>query len=194
MGNTLNKIFIFAMGAAVGSLVTYKLIKEKYKKIADDEIKSVKEVYDKKATLSKKEILKECHEDGSLSDEEYVKKVENFGYGKDEDWGDEEVSTERPYVIEPEEFGECDYDTISLVYYEDGVVTDSLTGEVIDNVDDIVGLDSLNHFGEYEDDSVFVRNNALQNDYEILLDTRKYFDIHPRGKGGLDVDDSEFDS
>ena len=28
-------------------------------------------------------------------------------------------------------------------------------------MDEIVGKESLNHFGEYEDDSVFVRNDRL---------------------------------
>jgi hypothetical protein len=44
-------------------------------------------------------------------------------------------------------------------------------------VDDVVGFESLNRFGEYEDDSVFVRNDRLKCDYEILLDRRKYSDV-----------------
>ena len=45
----LSKAFIFAVGAAIGSAVTWKLVKTKYEKIADEEIESVKEVYLKKA-------------------------------------------------------------------------------------------------------------------------------------------------
>ena len=44
-------------------------------------------------------------------------------------------------------------------------------------MDEIVGKESLNHFGEYEDDSVFVRNDRLKRDYEILLDQRNYSDV-----------------
>ena len=40
----INKILIFAAGVAIGSAVTWKLVKDKYKKQADDEIASVKEV------------------------------------------------------------------------------------------------------------------------------------------------------
>ena len=87
------------------------------------------------------------------------------------------MGKEVPYVISPEEFGDIEeYDTISLTYYADQVLTDDCD-EVIGNVDDIVGIDSLDHFGEYEDDSVFVRNDRLRTDYEILQDTRNYFDI-----------------
>ena len=49
--------------------------------------------------------------------------------------------------------------------------------EVIEDVEDAVGIDSLNHFGEYEDDSVFVRNDARKCDYEILLDQRTYSEV-----------------
>ena len=83
---------------------------------------------------------------------------------------------DRPYVISPEEFGEGDYETISLTFYADKVLTDE-TGDIVEDVDNLVGLDSLTHFGEYEDDSVFVRNDATNTDYEILLDTRNYMDV-----------------
>ena len=37
--------------------------------------------------------------------------------------------------------------------------------------------DFADHFGEYEDDSVFVRNNRLKCDYEILRDEGEYSDL-----------------
>ena len=49
--------------------------------------------------------------------------------------------------------------------------------EKVEDVDNVVGLESLAHFGEYEDDSVFVRNDRLKCDYEILLDQRTYSDV-----------------
>lgn len=91
---------------------------------------------------------------------------------------EETDDVERPYVIPPEEFGELDYETVSLTYYEDGVLTDDMDN-VIEDLDDIIGEESLKHFGEYEDDSVFVRNDARETDYEILMDTRKFSDIYP---------------
>ena len=45
MNSTLSKVLIFAAGAAIGSAVTWKLIKEKYERIAQEEIDSVKEVF-----------------------------------------------------------------------------------------------------------------------------------------------------
>ena len=37
-----------------------------------------------------------------------------------------------------------------------------------------IGLDSLNHFGEYEEDVLYVRNERLRTDYEVLMDPRTY--------------------
>ena len=47
-------------------------------------------------------------------------------------------------------------------------------GDKIEDVDDVVGMESLTNFGEFEDDSVFVRNDRLRCDYEILMDERTY--------------------
>lgn len=48
----------------------------------------------------------------------------------------------------------------------------------------LLGKIHLKHFGEYEDDSVYVRNDAKKCDYEILLDQRNYqeiFETQPHG-------------
>ena len=83
----------------------------------------------------------------------------------------------KPYVISPDEFGEFeDYERISLSYYADQILADE-DDEKVEDVDNVVGLESLIHFGEFEDDSVFVRNDRLKCDYEILLDQRTYSDI-----------------
>ena len=81
-----------------------------------------------------------------------------------------------PYVISPEEFDEEGYETISLTYYADGVLADEQNFP-IEDVEDTVGKDALNSFGEYEDDSVYVRDDDKGIDYEILLDIRKYSEL-----------------
>jgi hypothetical protein len=92
-----------------------------------------------------------------------------------------------PYVISPDEFAERkDYDTVSLTYYKDKVLTYE-NDEIVKDVDGLIGRDSLNHFGEYEDDSVFVRDDELKRDYEILLDQRNFTDVvsrHPHQAEG----------
>lgn len=82
-----------------------------------------------------------------------------------------------PYVIPPEEFGEKDdYDRVSLSYYSDQILADD-DDQLLEDVEDTIGFESLTRFGEYEDDSVYVRNDRLKTDYEILRDERRYSDI-----------------
>lgn len=83
------------------------------------------------------------------------------------------TSGDVPYVISPEEFDELeDYTPISLTYFADGVLADE-NGVIVDDVEEIIG-DALDHFGEYEEDAVFARNDAKRCDYEILKDERTY--------------------
>ena len=71
------------------------------------------------------------------------------------------------------------YEMISLTHYSDGVLADDDDEKMADDeVDEVVGADYAEHFGEYEDDSVFIRNDKLKCDYEILLDQRKYSELH----------------
>lgn len=183
MNNGIKSTFIFFLGAAAGAVVTWALLKNKYEQIAQEEIDSVKEVFAERLAAAESEGEPEAEKptDKEVEKQEikgnikvYSEIIKGEGYNTEEQ-EDEDVC--KPTVISPEEFGEMDgYDTVSLTYYADGVLTDDYDN-VIEDVDSVVGRESLTHFGEYEDDSVFVRNVTEQTDYEILLDTRKYSDV-----------------
>ena len=177
----------FVTGVAVGAAASWYFAKNKYAQLAQEEIDSVKETFESKYAVS------DCQmEDGGLTEElpeevediqeemnTCVEIIEDMDYTRfSEEKPDIDTRTGlKPYVIAPEEFGEIDdYGTCSLTYYADEVLADELD-EMVENIDDAVGIESLSHFGEYEDDSVFVRNDRLMCDYEILLDTRRYTDI-----------------
>lgn len=163
----------FAIGVAAGALGTWKYVEQKYAKIADDEIASVK------AVLGKRVKVETVDETPAESPKDIYKNIiADNGYTQYSERTDKKVmDKKRPYVIPPEQFGDNeDYEQISLTYYADKVLTDE-DNEVIEDVDDVVGLESLNHFGEYEDDSVFIRNDKRKCDYEILLDQRLYTDV-----------------
>lgn len=172
MKSKLNNCFIFVAGAAIGSFVTWKLIKDKYERIAQEEIDSVREVFtqmelDREETQESREEYEAIKRARKPDLSEYTKMLANSGYVESE----EAVDVERPYVIPPEEFGDIHgYEMVTLYYYPNGVLT-TIEGDEVDYVDDVVGLDSLKHFGEYDDSSVFVRNDRMKVDYEILLDT-----------------------
>jgi hypothetical protein len=169
--------FIFIAGAAVGSVVTWQFVKKKYEQIAQEEIDSVKETYAKLHDKTNDTDVEETVTDETpVYDEEDYEEYDALTTV----YGGENVPNmghDKPYVIPPEEFGENeDYDQFSLTLYADNILTDE-NDCIVEDVESIVGVESLTHFGEYEDDSVFVRNDRLKVDYEILLDTREYSDV-----------------
>ena len=190
MNKTIFGVFMFAIGAGIGSISTWKFVETKYKKIADEEIESVKRVFSRREEKINNDESKDSDDEDELDiDIHTVKQNEKVEYSKisskykssnyiKPEKEKEGESMKSPYVIPPEEFGETDYSTESLIYYADKVLTDDMNN-VIDDVDGLVGSESLNHFGEYEDDSVFVRNDDLATDFEILLDVRNYSDVVP---------------
>ena len=175
-------LFIFAAGSAIGSAVTWKLVKTKYEQIANDEIREMRDFYYNLASENDDidEYEYEDAEDYTPDEsekEEYENVVESTGYRNYSNKKEKEVEDlGRPYVISPDEFDTEDYEVVSLLYFDDGVLTDEQYN-VIDDVEGLVGEDSLNHFGEYEDDSVFVRDDEKKIDYEILADGRKFSDV-----------------
>ncbi len=173
-------LIIFVLGATAGSAMTWQFAKKKYEQIAEEEINSVKEMFSKREQgIADVEITVEPQPSVEASLKKFEEKPDISTYAeilKNEAYVPEgtEMAENKPYVISPDEFGEFeDYDTISLTYYADQVLVDD-GGDMIEDVDDVVGMESLAHFGEYEDDSVFVRNDRLKCDYEILMDERTY--------------------
>lgn len=200
MNNKVIGIIAFAAGAAVGSVATWKLVKTKYEQIAQEEIESVREIYfhnDKdepyddpddetpkvaeirsyKDLVDKTGYVNYCENDVEAMVKEKAKAiVDECNNILD---GSKKVEMEdRPYVIRPDEFDTNDYHITTLSYYKDGVVADYDTGEVLsdEEVENLVGLESLTRFGEYEEDSVFVRNDSRKTDYQILRDEEAYSD------------------
>lgn len=178
--NTLSKLFIFAVGAAIGSAATWKYFETKYEQRIREESESLREAY---LGVPKYEGPNDSDEEAAQVTEEekqeYINLINETGYVNYSDTNtlrQEKNNVNKPYVILPEEFGECDYRTITLTLYADEVLADDMDN-VIDDVDDAVGRDSLDSFGQYEDDTVFVRNDARRSDYEICKDERTYLEV-----------------
>lgn len=192
MNSTLSKVFIFATGAAIGSVVTWKVLKTKYDEIVQEELESIRESYrekidDDKSRIEKLEevsdYIKESFETSLNNSKpdlmEYAAKVMDNHYTSENIEKGMLDDLAGPYVIAPEEYDELDdYEAVSLTYYDDKVLA-HFDGEIIDDIEGTVGFDALTSFGEYEDDAVHVRNNPLKTDYEILRDHRRYEDVYP---------------
>lgn len=185
---TWNEVLWFAAGAVVGVAATYNYFKTKYERIAQEEIDSVKRAF---SAPQQSEVVEGDTESEDALDptpEEianYNSIISAQGYSESDipvDSVRKEVKGVRaPYVIAPTDFDtEDDYEVCSLTYYADGVLADE-QGNVIEDVEGMIGRDSLNTFGEYEDDAVHVRNEALRTDFEILRDLCEYSNVYHSG-------------
>lgn len=179
-------VLIFAAGAAVGSLITWKLTKTKYETLANEEINSVKERWAKRNTkndISKETETEETEDEGDET--EYEPSKEDYkNYNKivtgNEYFSADELEVRMrkgPYVIPPDELGDEDeYEIETLYYFEDKVLTDDMYNP-IEDVEGMVGVASLDTFGQYEDDAVYVRNDRYKTYFEILADLRLYSEV-----------------
>lgn len=219
MNKKLLSVLMFAVGAAIGSAVTWKVIKTKYEQIADEEIESVREEY---ADLMKKmkqklnetatyegpqdsdeEMNEEEEEDDeyypddderdfTAHEEEMIDYYKISGkYRKSEgETADDENSEEGgtgdedevpyingPYVISPEDFA-CSppgYNAQTLDYFSDGILADDW-GVKLD-IDETIGEENVDRFGEYVDDILYIRNERTEIDYEVTRDPRTYDEV-----------------
>lgn len=83
---------------------------------------------------------------------------------------------EKPYVITGDQFlnEQPFFDKITLEYYDDGVLAEALSEEIVDDLDRMIGNESLDRFGEYEEDVVYVRNERFRADYEVIRQHRPF--------------------
>lgn len=199
MNNNLKTILTFGAGAVIGALASYYITKSKYESILEEEIQSVKDTYKKRdAKENPEEQVKE--ENIKDEDTEEVKTTVNkdraiydtiikesgyvnyTAYSKHPSIDEEENApvkdpNDRPYIINEEDYGEeLGYDTQTLTYFADGVLVDDVD-DLVEHVDDVVGLDNLKIFEEFGASAIYVRNDYLMADYEILKDDFNFSDL-----------------
>ena len=209
MNKKILGFLMFTVGAAIGSAVTWKLVKSRYEQFAQEEIDSVKHEYASLMKSMKEKLNENVKEsskdmDNSTNDDEYypddderdftphekdmveyykitskyrqVEDEENDekGGSGDVDEEDDFSYINGPYVISADEFNSSPpgYNAQPLDYFADGILADSW-GVKLD-IDETIGEESLNHFGEEQDDIIYVRNERNEIDYEVARDPRTY--------------------
>lgn len=176
---------IFAIGAAVGSVASMKYFKTKYERIADEEIESVKksitqlvknsDILNKKSDSNPKNNLNGASDNtkGKETLNKVVNKLDYTSFSKSvsqEEAKDDKPEGDLPYIIPPEQVGEDDYECNTYTLYSDGVLTDELNGVVEE--EDLAYLigsrDVFKHIDDYGNGAVYVRNDFLGTDFEII--------------------------
>lgn len=86
-------------------------------------------------------------------------------------------------IISYEVFGDISeestqFDKTTLMYYaEDDTLTDE-RDEIVPDVEAVIGVNTLKHFGHesYDEDTVYVRNYRIDSDFEVLREHGSYSD------------------
>ena len=172
------------IGSAVGVGVTYLYLKDRFEKDLHEEVTALKTHYverdremARKNEERKKELEEKIYSDSEISEFiDYTKmynietqEAASVSYNELVEETDD-ISTAAE-IISDVEFGDPEYDNyrkISVDYFEDGAVFETLSGEALDGFELIAGEDWKGSFGEYTPNVVYVRNHELRTDYEII--------------------------
>jgi hypothetical protein len=193
------------IGTAVGLFAGRARYKLKYEKMAEEEIAEMRTFFQgrEKAIEAQfkaplEEVMdymgyKKAEDQPDQSIEEHLAVQESiaqnvFDTATDHTW-DYAAETKlraanpgRPFVIHLDEYGdEGSFTTSVYTYYEEDEILSDERDEVVDNVDELVGLENLNRFGHGTDNKniLLVRNEALEVDIEITKSNGSYAaDVH----------------
>lgn len=188
---------IFAAGALAGAAVAARAVRDKYHQEAEEEIAEMRDYYrelrknaktpDEDKMVEEENTKEEKEENTKNEYDEIVKGYTNYTQylskaaakyfdtetkeNKKEE--KEERTNYEPFIIDVEEFGEDPtYDTATLTYYKDKVLTNDLD-DVIDY--SVAGEENLKIFDEHPDcKAIYVRDDIYMVDYEIIRDPYQY--------------------
>lgn len=176
MNNNVIAGLSFVAGLVVGGFATWRVLKTKYEQIIKEEIDSVKEVFGRRKAEESETEEKEEKSEVNLRCEdnherEYLNILNKQNYAELEEAKrklQEAREEMRPFTIGYDEFGDNeDYEITTLYKYSDGVIADEL-GNIIEDVDEVLGEENVDTFGEYEEDTIYIQNDYQEVYFEIL--------------------------
>lgn len=208
MNKTLLAIGSLIVGGVSGFFIGKFVYAKKYKQISDKEISEVREAY--KSYFSKKKSVKPAPQKpfetrSTLQEtqpketvvtvvdysEKYREEADQYRTASPVLDRKEQPANSKITVLTPEEFRESSKNAKTLIYYKDGVLADTF-GNVIKDINSEVGPEALKTFGLYDDESVYVRNDNNDFDYEIIRSPKTYGDgteqgrtLHPTDDDGI---------
>lgn len=185
-------LLIFVAGAIAGTVAGIGMSKRHFEAIAAQEINEVRDYYrkankeladqlvDKTAEPEEQTEEPEKIEVNKEEKEEYDNIIKHGNYMTTEEIDDEEElfsEDDEPYIIDPSEFGNNGhYATQTCTYFADGVLVDDVD-EVIEEPETLVGNFHVDIFRDFDATSVYVRNDWMKMDFEILRDDWFWSDL-----------------
>lgn len=177
----LKTLVIFFAGLGIGVLGTRTYLKNKYEEAMNMEIEKVNRVlYEERMRL-----YEEAEKVNDERDEKRVSKVKeeaktfryetakkNYdAYFKETENAAPEEIPHDPYIISANEFAtDRAHDKITITYYSNADILCEEDEVLENNAEELLGTEWKEHFDEGEVGVVYVRNEKLGADYEVLRD------------------------
>jgi len=188
---TIKEPLIFVAGSAIGSVITWLAVKEKYRAQAQEEIESVKETF---ARINQEAIEKAAAAKNKPDPSIYAEKIRQEKEKEQEEYPDTEVEDDTQvdapgylYEITPSEFASYTNDRtkVTLFRFSDDVFTDEmyertdprdwLTGYLM-LLDDNNPVDPIDYIRKMRKDEICVRNFDANLDIDICTQDMTYSD------------------
>ena len=188
MNNRIKNYIWFAVGCMVGSTATFLYLKKNYEHRVNSELQKLKITKQTNHTNNTNMSTEQPDPITQTVDQFislYSSVEEHRDYGHvDEKERENMTRLLSPRVIHPDEEAD-DYDegylTVYLTYYTPDPSRGETTGvlanqydEIITEVEERVGTDYMNHFGQFEPGIVRVRNDEYKIDYIIDKSDQTY--------------------
>lgn len=195
----LRDSIIFLVGAGIGAGISFALTKRSIESKCKEEIESMRLRYKAEsgtvteALNDMKDIVaKKYFKQSELEDDSIVFTRTEDGESNDEEMDDlaeseypaEEPDIRKdPYPISNEEYFEGDDPGIgkrALIYYAGD---DTLVDETTEEIQELsqIGIDNLGYFGKYEENRLFIRNEPLCEDYEVIFEEGSFHQLDEEG-------------
>jgi len=128
-----------------------------------ERVNQMKEEYTKYGSIAKKYTGEEPEE----------KQVDELELKNNDDVPEDDI-----YVINADQWAheKFGYDKLTLYFWEQERILTEEDGDILD-VPGIIGYNWEQHMGEFEPDIVYVRNNNLETDYEVILRHDSYYEM-----------------
>lgn len=183
---------MFIGGVFLGGTVTYHGMKNKFEEDIHKETEELRAYYEQKSRIHKPKKSEtdtdkktiEVKPSSNKNDLEKYSKIlnetkynhEKKGSAETESPAEEDIM-EEIYTISPDDFIEMNgYDKVTLTYYSGDLTLADEFEEVVE-IEDTIGMDNLDYFGKYEEGTLYVRNEKVSTDYEVIMDGRSFGDI-----------------
>ena len=88
-----------------------------------------------------------------------------------------DADTKEPYILNrpPHEDDEPFYTVITVMYYMDGTYADTHGREM--EIEEYIGRKMMEYIEKSKDDEIFIRNDELELDFDIVKDARTYDEV-----------------